>query len=82
MKTIKLPTILLTTTLFLGLTALSAEDTKQNSTMKTPKAKTEVLKKEMQIFGDARLAPKTYNNADWTRKSYNKEYKRGKIKTH
>ena len=84
MKTIKLLTFLLGAILFLnvGSATLNAQDMQNSAETKVPKAKTEAIKNDSEKLGDARLIPKAYNNADWTRKSYNQGYEKGKIKTH
>ncbi|WP_324171628.1 hypothetical protein [Sulfurimonas sp.] len=81
---IKLSTILLGTIVFLniGSTALNAQDMKNAIAAKVPKAKVESVKSGSKKFMDAREKPKATINADWTRKNYNQDYKRGKIRTH
>ena len=84
MKTIKSLTLLLGTIVFLsvGSTALSAQDIKNTTAVKITKAKVESTKSDSPKAVDARLIPKAFNNADWTRKNNNQDYQRGKIRTH
>lgn len=73
MKTIKLSALLLGSVLFLGI--LTSTISADASAMKTSKSDSE-------RFGDARFMPRTNNDTNWTRKSYEDEYPRGKIRTH
>lgn len=84
MKTIKLFTLLLGAIIFLsaGSTALSAQDMKNTTTIKTPKNNVEAKKSDSEKSVDARLKPKTFNNIEWTRKNDNQDYQRGTIRTH
>lgn len=83
MKTIQLLTLLL------GAITLSAQEMqydaqKCGSDIKAPKAKQKTTKNEVNKSVESRFSPKTYQNADWTRKIpiEDENYPRGKIRTH
>ena len=80
MKTIRLSTILVSTVLFFG--AISSTLSADTSTVKVTETKEESQKSDLKKFGDARFIPKTNKDTNWTRKSYDDEYQRGKIRTH